>query len=133
MTKNSTVINVRKATKAGAVCNINGTQKTIGWLDLRAAAKQDDKDLAAVYATILDDALRMARLEKTVLIKINNRTNTPHGHEAEIYDIAGEFVSGRIVGVDFGEQCSYVLAVKDAERAKAKLEQNGYTVISIEK
>lgn len=122
------VISVVKASKAGVTVNANGERQVMGWDTLRAAAAQGDKNLAGVYSEILTEAKRHAGLEKNLTIKINNRTNTPHGYEAELYDVAGEFVSGRIVAVDFGQAGTHAQAMRDAESAATKLRSNGYTV-----
>lgn len=123
-----TVISVVKANKDGVTVNANGKRQVLSWADLRSAASQSDKDLRSVYGELLAEAKRFAQVEKTLTVTINNRTNTPHGHEAELYDTAGEFVSGRIVAADFGLAGTYGHAMRDAKTAIEKLSKRGYTV-----
>ena len=127
MTK-TTVISVVKASRDGATCNINGERKLVGWKVLRDAAKQTDPELRATYADVLEESLRLAKLERTMEVRIINRTNTPHGYCAELYDVAGEFVSGQIVAADFGLDGTYDASVRDGERAKEYLSSRGYNV-----
>jgi hypothetical protein len=122
------VIGVVKADKVGATVNVDGRRQVIDWQTLRAAAKQNDAGLRSVYSDLLKEALRLAALDRRLTVVVNNRTNTPHGYEAELYDVAGEFVSGRIVAADFGLSGTREYAERDAATAIRTLGEHGYTV-----
>ena len=123
------VISVKSVSRTSGVCVvIDGQEQWITFASLQAAAKQDDMELAATYTSVLDDAKRMAALEKHITIRIVNDTYTTHGHEARMYDMAGEYVSGRLVGVWFGEAGTHAQAMQQAAEAKEKLGKRGYSV-----
>lgn len=123
------VIAVKKVTKAdGVQVVVDGQEKWIPINTIKAAAHQGDNELAATYQQIWDEVKRLAKLEKHLTIKIVNDTNVNFRYEPRLYDIAGEFVSGRIVGAGWGESGWHTQAVDQANEAKAKLEKQGYTV-----
>jgi len=124
----STVWAIKSIDETGCILTNGDRLQAISWENLKNAATQKDKQLAAVYSEILAQARKMAEMMRQIRIVINNRTNTPHGNEAELRNLMGEFVSGRLVGVDFGENGTYAQALRDAERAKEILTGKGYTV-----
>jgi len=128
MTATATVWAIKSVSANGVVLTNGEKFQTISWDNLRNAATQSDKKAATVYSEILNQARKMVEAAREIRIVINNRTSTPHGNEAELRNLMGEFVSGRIVGVDFGESGTYDQALRDAERAKEILIGKGYKV-----
>lgn len=105
-----------------------GVTKTIPWAALNAAAKQDDTDLAAVYAGLLDQAMRMAREKKEIEIRLRDTAGNGLGYAATLHTVSGEFVTGRLVAADFGLTGRRSEALADVASAKASLEASGYKV-----
>lgn len=126
---NTQVIAVVKVTKAnGVLCVVDGKEQWVPVATIKAAAKQDDRDLAATYQTVWAEVQRLASLEKHVTIRVEDHCSNGLGFEARMYDVAGEFISGRTVAADFGCQGNRSLAMHDAERAKDILTKRGYAV-----
>jgi hypothetical protein len=107
-----------------------GATAHITWGALDAAVAQSDRELSRVYRGLLEQARALARRTRTVRVAINNRAGAAFTHTPEIYDLAGQFVPGRIIGigVEFGEPQWWRLAKMAADRAVAILRRRGYIV-----
>jgi hypothetical protein len=119
---------VIEVSEDGVSISDHGKVTVLPWGALREAARQADPELAAAYAPLLAQALAAAATQKSIAIHITNRTNTPHGYAAELYDVAGEFVTGRTIAADWGQAMNYSQAKEEAEYARTRLASRGYEV-----
>jgi hypothetical protein len=111
----------------------SGQTQRLSWERLSAAAEQDDAELRPVYAALLAEALRMAAERKLIRVTTRNQSGHcldlgAHTWAAELRDLAGRFVSGRLVSADFGQTGVLAYAEADAERAGEVLSGRGWTV-----
>lgn len=117
----------------GATVAVNGGNRRIGWADLRAAARQDDADLRAVYAGVLAEAEQMARGRRAIRVAARNIS----GHDSDagaltwaatLHYMSGEMATCRTVAADWGQTGSHGYAARDAEEARRALAARGYEV-----
>jgi hypothetical protein len=133
MTKTTTTVTTTTPTVisvswTGADVLFGADTTHISWDILEAAASQSDRDLSRVYRGLLEQARDLARRGSAVRVTINNRAGAAFTYTPEMYDMAGQFVSGRIIGVEFGEQGWLPQATRAADRAVSTLRRRGYEV-----
>lgn len=133
MTTSKTTWTVESVSWQTVTVTDGATQRYLDWDRLAKAAKQDDADLRAEYGRLLADARDLARNRKMVKVVVRNLSGGPDDLGARTWaallvDPAGEHVSGRIVGADFGQTGTRTAAIREADEARQTLRSRGYDV-----